>query len=459
MSEAKKNRYNLTEGGIFNKLLLVSLPIIGTQIIQMTYNLTDMFWLGRLSSNAVAASGSAGMFLWLSMAFLILGSRGAEIGVSQNLGRGDRAAARSIGETSFTMSLCIGVLVGAVMVFAPGPLIGFFAIAEPEVEQAAQTYLSILGVGLPFSFTTSAVVGMFNGSGNSRTPFLINTVSLAVNMILDPILIFGAGMGIEGAAIATVIAQAAACVMMVIALLRAGHRPFERFRLFALPALENVRRILKWTVPISIESFLFCFLSMFVSRFVASFGAGAMAAQRIGSQVESLSWLIAGGFSSALTAFIGQNFGAGRWSRIRSGFRVSTLVMILYGGLITLALFFGSGVIFAVFLPQEPAVAAIGENYLRILALCQLIACLEAVASGAFRGLGRTMPPSLVSIASNLLRVVAAYFLMRTSLGIDGIWWAVSIGAAVRGLWMFLWYVFSARKQPRTDAPPIAAEA
>ena len=87
---SSERRYNLTEGSILQKILLVALPIIGSQFMQMTYNLTDMFWLGRLSSDAVAASGTAGFYLWLSQAFLIIARMGAEIGVAQHIGRGNR---------------------------------------------------------------------------------------------------------------------------------------------------------------------------------------------------------------------------------------------------------------------------------------------------------------------------------------------------------------------------------
>ena len=454
---ATKRKYDLTEGSILGKLLLVSLPIIGTQVIQMTYNLTDMFWLGRLNSEAVAASGSVGMYLWMSMAFLILGSRGAEIGVSQNLGKGDEASARSISQSSLTMSLLIGAAVGGAMILLRGPLIGFFAIQEKQVVDAAESYLAIVSIGIPFNFATAAVNGTFNGSGNSRTPFVINVLSLGINMVLDPIMIFGLNMGIEGAALATVIAQVTACVLMTIALLRSKHRPFERYRLFTLPVAEDVKRILKWTTPIAIESFLFTFLSMIISRFVASFGTGAMAAQRVGSQVESLSWLVAGGFSMALTSFTGQNFGAGKWPRIREGFRLSSFLLMGYGVLITCLMFFGADAIFRVFLPGEADVIAIGAQYLRILALCQFLACLEAAASGVFRGLGRTVPPSVVSATVNALQVVLAYFLMRTPLGVNGLWWAMSIGGAARGLWVFLWYLLAARKQPRNEDKALPA--
>lgn len=453
MSDSPTNKFSLTQGGILNKLLLVALPIMGTQIIQMTYNLTDMFWLGRVGSVAIAASGTVGMYMWLSMAFVTFGRMGAEIGVSQNLGRQDPEAASRYAQMACFISVILGVLYALVMFVFRGPLVGFFAIAEQEVVEGAEIYLAIIAIGIPFSFLSSAITGVFNGSGNSRLPFYINAIGLIINMALDPILIFNLNMGIAGAAIATIAAQIIACVLSVLALLLAKQRPFQRFSFWTHPSLPHIRQIFIWATPLALESFLFTFLSMIISRLVAAFGAGAMAAQRVGSQIESLSWLIAGGYASALTAFIGQNFGAGKWSRIHKGFSISTTAMCVWGAFITLVLFFGAEPLFKIFVPNEPDVVAVGVEGLKILALCQLVACLEGIAGGAFRGIGKTLPPSLISISANVFRVVLAYFLSSTALGLSGIWWAISIGAFFRGAWMYLWYLLVARKMPKDDAP------
>lgn len=454
------DKYNLTEGSIFKKLLLVAVPIIGTSVIQMAYNLTDMFWLGRLDaavsstsgSQAVAASGTVGMFMWLSMAFMAFGSRGAEIGVAQNIGKGDHAGAQGYGETAVTLAAILGVLYGGLLIAFRRSWLGFFALTDPVVEQAALSYLVIIGFGLPFAFVSGAITGIFNGSGNSRLPFYVNAVGLVLNMLVDPLLIIRFNMGIEGAAIATVGAQFVAFLLMALSLTHNRQRPFDGFKLFARMARDKLRQIVKWVWPISVESFLFTFLSMIITRFVTAYGTPALTTQRVGSQVESLSWLIAGGFAMALTAYVGQNYGAGKWNRIQRGFKLATGAMVVWGIVVTAVLYFSATGIFSVFIPNEPDVVAVGANYLRILSSCQLIACLEGIASGSFRGMGRTKPPSIVSVTCNALRVVAAWLLSTyTPLGLDGIWWAISIGAGVRGLWMYLWYVTQVRKMPADD--------
>jgi len=162
--------------------------------------------------------------------------------------------------------------------------------------------------------------------------------------------------------------------------------------------------------------------------------------------------LIAGGYASALTSFTGQNFGAGKWGRIRRGFKISSTLMAGWGLIVGFILYFGGGALFRVFIPNDPVVVELGVQNLRILALAQIPACLEGVAAGTFRGQGKTIPPSISSISSNVLRVILAYaFTHFTGLGLTGIWIAFTVSAGIRGLWVYIWCLFNSRKWPKAD--------
>ena len=449
---SRANKYSLVEGSIVNKLFFVAGPIIITQVFQMAYNLTDMFWLGRLSSDAVAASGTAGMYLWLSMAFFLFGRMGAEIGVSQNLGRKDIDKARTYAQNSIILAIISGIIISAIFIAFHKQLIGLFQIREAHVEREAAEYLLIVSFGMPIGFTSAAIMGVFVGAGNSRMSMMVSGFGFTLNMVLDPILIFTAGLGIHGAAIATIIAQSLTICVAIYVLLKSKNRPFDEFKFTFKPNMTIVKQICKWVAPVSLESLLFTVLSMMLTPLVATYGAGALATVRVGSQIESLTWLIAGGYAAALTAFTGQNFGAGKWTRINKGFKVSTGLMACWGLLVALLLYFGGGILFRLFIPNEPNVITMGIHYLQILALVQIPACLEGVAAGIFRGKGKTLPPSIASISSNILRVVFAYcFVFFTDLGLTGIWIAVAASAAIRGIWIFVWYTVHAGKAPKTD--------
>ena len=449
----EKNKYDLTQGNILNKLLVVAMPIMGTQFMQMTYNLTDMFWLGQLSSEAVAASGTVGMYLWLSMAFLMLGRMGAEIGVSQNLGSNEFVLARKYAHSSFWLALFLGILFTATMIIFCKPLIAFFNIREATVVADAELYMSIVALGIPFLFLTNVITGVFNGSGNSKIPFYLNAVGWVINMVLDPILIFTFEFGIAGAAWASVIAQSTVCITSMVAVRYFRSRPLKDFRFFEKLDKTCYPRIFSWGLPIAMESLFFTLLSMLVARLVSGWGSDAIAVQRVSSQVESLSWLIAGGFASAVTAFIGQNFGAGRWERIHKGFRIATISMLVWGVFITAVLFFFGGAIFSIFI-SDPHILELGVVCLQITAACQLTCCIEATTAGCLRGMGKTLPPSIVSITVNALRVPLAYYL-ATTVGLNGIWWAISIGGIARGAILFSYYLWASRKMPLSDAQTV----
>ena len=459
MSKQQTQRqYNLTEGNILNKLLLVALPIMGTQLMQMTYNLTDMFWLGRLSSDAVAASGSAGMYLWLSQAFMMIARMGAEIGVAQHIGRGEPERAKRFSQNALFLGLTLGLAYGGALALFNKQFIGFFAIKEAHVAVDAAAYLAAVGIGIPMVFITSAVTGTFNASGNSRIPFFINSAGLVINMILDPLMIFTLDMGIVGAALATVAGQTAVCLLSLLALTRHKDRPFPDMKLFVAPDRDIIRQIFTWCIPIGLESMLFTFLSMLVSRFVAGWGSSAIAVQRVGSQIESLSWLLGSGLGSAFTAFVGQNYGAGKYGRIHRGYRVSALCGSAWGVFVTCLLFFLGGTLYGVFV-QEAEIIRMGTQFMRILALCQIPASLEGVSSGAFKGMGKTVPPTLISVGCNAFRVPLAYLLSQTALGLDGIWVGITIGAVMRGMGMFIWYNLYARQLPKADTSPTSSAA
>jgi Na+-driven multidrug efflux pump len=203
--------------------------------------------------------------------------------------------------------------------------------------------------------------------------------------------------------------------------------------------------VLKWAVPVGLESILFCFLTMVCTRIETGFGAGAVAVAKIGGQIESLSWLIGGGFGSAMVAFIGQNFGAKKPDRIKRGLKVSFIVMAIWGAVVSLFFFTLGPAFFRVLLPV-PELFALGRTYLFIHAFCQLPMNIEAVGAGAFRGTGRTIPPSLVSIVSNTIKPILALFLTTTSLGIRGVWISQVISFFIRCIWVCTWYIAAERK-------------
>jgi putative MATE family efflux protein len=436
---------DLTNGGIIKKLLTLAAPIVASNLMQMAYNLTDMFWLAKLGPKAVAASGAAGMYMWLSMGFLLLGRMGTEIGVSQSLGRGDKKGALGYSQNSLAIAVIVGVLYGAFLLIFREPCIGFFRFREADVSQDAVAYLSIVAAFMPVNFCMAVLGGAFTAAGDSRTPFIAMAIGIAANVGLDPLFIQVLGLGVAGAAMATVISQTLVLISVLIGYFCLGIKPFAGFHLLGSVEKSKITQILKWSTPIALENIFFCFLSMVASRVEAGFGANAVAVSRVGSQVESLSWLIGAGFGSALVVFIGQNYGAGKEKRIREVIRLSAFIMSLWGLFVMAFLWFAGPYVFALFFPDQELLG-LGTTYLRILTFCQLAMNIEAVGSGAFKGSGKTIPPSVVVISTNALKPLLAWALSRTGLGLYGVWVGVVISANLRGIWMNIWYALASRR-------------
>ena len=254
-------------------------------------------------------------------------------------------------------------------------------------------------------------------------------------------------MGVVGAAIATAISQFFACAVSVVCLFKKHDRPFERFVFFGKINLKALRQILKWTVPLCAVSFCFTFFTMFISRLAASFGAGAIAVYRVGSQIESICWLVGEGTATSIAAFVGQNYGAGKWDRVKSGIRMALVAWCSWGVFVTFLMVFAGRGAFGFFLP-DPALLDMGQSFLRILAICEVFGCLEAISFGAMRGLGQTMPQFAVSISCNALRIPIAYGMSRI-LGVDGVWYGITITASMRGLFGFMWFYRVMKKREK----------
>jgi len=448
-----QKKYDLTEGPIFKKLISLSLPIMATSVMQMAQNMANMFWLGRLGREYVAAAGLAGQFLWLSMAFMIMCRIGAEIGVSQNMGQGKPDVAKKYAQNGFMLSIFTGIVFTVVVFFTSAQLISFFNMDDPYVAGIAGRYLSVVALSLPFTFAHFVITGVYGGYGNTKIPFYINSFALALNIALAPIFIFVLGFGIYGGAISMIIVSVVNLCLKLWAMKKYNGRPFEQYTIFVKVAWDKVAQILRWGVPVAVESLLFTTLFMVMSRLISSeFGVGAVAAHSVAMNIESLAFMAAGGFVSAITAFVGQNFGAKKWGRMRATYRIATVVMAVYGALVTVILFAFATPLISIFL-DDPTDIIIGRDYLRIVGLAQLLMCVEGVATGSFRGQGSTYKPTIVSVTSNVLRVVVTYVLAATALGITGVWVGIALAMTLRSVWTLVWHWVSARKMPKVDAP------
>lgn len=436
---------DLLHGRILPSLTGLALPIMATSMVQMAYNLTDMAWIGRVGSHAFTAVGAAGMFTWLSNGLVTLARMGGQVKVAHSLGEGSDQDAVEYGKGAIQLAILLALCFSAVTFFRAESLIGFFGLQNPSTIQDARHYLQITGGLILFPFLNQTMTGLYTAIGDSRTPFLANSTGLVANMILDPVLIFGLGpfprMETVGAAAATVTAQATVTLILVLRALQ-DTVLFDKIRIWRITSWGYVRVILALGLPSALQSMLYSSLSMILTKMVASWGDAAIAVQRVGGQVESISWFMAEGFGAAMNAFTGQNFGAKLYDRVKRSYWVAVLVTGIWGTMTSLLLVFGAAPIFRIFI-REPEVLPVGVSYLMVLGYGQMPMCLELMTVGALQGLGKTLSSSVITILLTSARIPVAILLSSTALGLNGIWWALTITSVAKGIVFVAYYAWT----------------
>ena len=184
---------NLTKGPINRQLFNLAMPIMATSFIQMAYSLTDMAWVGRLGSEAVAAIGSVGILTWMSASISLLNKVGSEVSVGQSIGAQNQTDARSFASHNITIALIISLCWGGLLFLLANPIIRIYELEE-HITLNAVEYLRIVATGFPFVFLSAAFTGIYNAAGRSKVPFLISGTGLVLNILLDPLFIFVFGL-------------------------------------------------------------------------------------------------------------------------------------------------------------------------------------------------------------------------------------------------------------------------
>lgn len=448
-----KRNIDLLHGRIFPSLTGLALPIMATSLVQMAYNLTDMAWIGRVGAPAVASVGAAGMYTWLSQGVVALPRMGGQIKVAHSLGEGDGLEAGRYASCAMQMGIVLALLYAAVSLVGARPLIGFFGLSDTATVANAELYLRITCGCILFPFLNAIFTGIFTAAGDSKTPLLANVVGLVINILLDPVLIFGLGpfprMEVVGAAAATVLAQIIVTVVFLAAA-RADRVIFDKVKLLRRVSSYHRTMIIRLGLPAMIQNLIYTSISMVLTKFVTGWGDSAVAVQRLGSQIESISWMTADGFASAVNSFTGQNYGARQMGRVKRGYFTAVGVMFLWGLFCSALLIVVPGPIFRLFI-READVVPMGINYLTVLGFSQMFMCIEITTVGALSGLGKTFLSSLISVLLTSARIPLAVILGATALGLDGIWWAYSVSSIAKGIVFFLCFLVVLRKLERAE--------
>ena len=435
------NKGNLTEGGITVTMLRFALPLMLGNLLQQCYNIADTLIVGRvLGARALAAVGSSyALMVFITSVFIGL-CMGCSALFSIHYGARDLKALR---RSLFSSMLIIGattLVLNAVSLVFLDPIIRIMQTPS-EIEQLTHDYLFIVFLGMVPVCVYNFYAFLLRAIGNSVVPLVFLAVSVVLNIALDLALIFGLGMGVEGAAIATVAAQTVAAVGLYIY----TKRSFPELNLTRSDCKADgasLRRVASWSFLTCLQQSVMNFGILMVQGLVNSFGTAVMAAFAAAVKIDSFAYMPVQDFGNAFSTFIAQNFGAGRADRIRRGIRSAVVVTTLFALTVSVLVFWLSPWLMSLFVPEgESEIIAIGVEYLRIEGSFYVGIGYLFLLYGLYRAVALPSMSVVLTVVSLGTRVALAYALAAIpSVGYTGIWWSVPIGwalADITGLWYY----------------------
>ena len=425
----------------------LSIPAILAQISSIVMQYIDASMVGRLGANASGAIGLVSSTTWLFGGLCIAVTTGFTVQIAQAVGAGEDKSARNIMKQGLIIALCISALLALIAALISTPLPRWLG-GEAAIQKMASQYFLVYMLGLPALQMNSIAGGMHQSSGNMRLPGILNVMCCVMDVIFNLFFIFptrvvhlknivftmpGLGLGVAGAALGTITAEAVTCAIMVTALLwknRTLHlRKGERIRFHRGTLVKAV----KIGAPVGLEQMVMCSAYVMSTKIVSPLGTIAIAANSFAVTAESFCYMPGYGVQAAATTLVGQCVGAGqkqlsrRMAWITMGLGVSVMTV---GGVL---MYIAAPAMIGVLTPNEE-IRNLGAAVLRIEAFAEPFYAASIVASGALRGAGDTLVPSCMNFASMWCVRIPLAAILAPRVGLYGVWIAMCVELCFRGI-------------------------
>ncbi len=449
-------------------MLRLGWPVMISSLLDTLYQLTDTFWLGRLSGsesgNAVAALQISFPFLWFLVAFFAEFSVAGVALVSQHTGAGDKKTANQASGQVFA-AVIIGGTISALLGILLFPLVLPLITTDTAISTAAADYLVWYLPGLPFVFIAAVFRVLMAAAGNTFIPMLVVLTGNIINMVLDPLFILGFGplraMGIKGAALATVISAGIAGII-ALRLMMNGRNAIHLTPADLIPRMAWIRRILRIGLPAAIgdsaEALGFVVLMAIIGRLAEA--REALGGYGVGNRLTSLITIAMMGMGQALTTIIGHNLGAARFDRARNAARTGIAVLFAVLATETAFLLLFRGPLVRFFIPNDPAVIAEACRFLLYFGISVPLYGLIRGITASFNAAGRNAPVLVIGLLRLwILRLPLAWlFGFGLGYGTPGVWIGMALsnlGAAIAAVLFFMHFDW---KKNLIETPAVASE-
>lgn len=406
MAKRLKAEVAITEGVIWKQLLTFFFPILLGTFFQQLYNTADAIIVGKfVSTEALAAVGGAtGTLINLIVGFFVGLSSGATVILAQHFGARRHEEVSKTVHTGLSLAICGGLVIMVAGILLSPAMLKMLSTPD-DVMEYALTYMRIYFAGMIPSLIYNIGSGILRAVGDSRRPLYFLIASCLANIVLDVILVLGFEMGVAGAALATILSQTVSAVLVIAVLTRTANSYQLQIKKmgFDLPILG---RIVKIGLPAGLQSVMYSLSNVIVQSSINAFGTTVMAAWTAWGKMDGTFWMIISAFGIAITTFTGQNFGAGKFDRMKKSVRVCLAMAMGTTVIVSGILLLFGPYVFRLF-SNEEAVVLQGMEILRTLApFFFTYICIE-IFSGAVRGVGDTVIPTLMTLVGIcLLRTV-----------------------------------------------------
>ena len=429
------DKNSLTKGDVNMAMIKLSLPLIITALFQVAYNFVDIIYLGRLGTEVVAGAGIAFFIFYFAISISLIPKVGMGAIASRAFGSRNSYDAAKVIQNGLILGLILGLFYTLLVFLCSGLFIDAFNLSD-QASYHAKQYLFYSGIGIALFIINPIISQAFIAIGQPLIPFIINSLGAIVNIILDPLMIFGLGnfegLGVRGAALATGIGQLFIFLgFMVIIKRRDG---------ILKDALKTnyfeyrwIKDIFKLGLPAALLSGFNYIVTIILNGYTSRFGDLALAVAAIGHQIESISFTTCDALQLGISAMVGQNYGAKNLKRLRKVIRASLNLTSLIG-LISFSIMLSfRSTLMKLFIPNNLAAIDLGMTYLAIASIGQIFFAIESGSTGIYNGFMDPKTPSLVGLILNILKIPLSLILMNV-LKVRGIWLAITISNTLKGL-------------------------
>lgn len=431
---------DLTKGNEAKLIFQFAIPMLLGNLFQQLYQIVNSIIVGRfLGEKSLAAVGASFPIIFTLIALVIGFGIGASVVISQYFGAKDIEKVRRASDTINISFFFAGIALSIIGILCNGWIFELLQLPQ-ELMHDAKLYLNIYLSGLVVMFGFNGTAAILRGIGDSKTPLYFLIISVLMNILLDLLFILVFKWGIAGAALSTVISQIGAFATAIIYLNRNHH--IIRFNL----KLIHFDKLIFWQsikigLPTGIQQTFVALGSMALMGIVNTYGTIVIAGYTAAMRIDQLATLPAMNFSAALSGFVGQNMGARKFDRIKAGLRATFLMSAAFCIVISIIVTFWGDHIMAMF-TTNPEVIKVGHKYLIIVSVFYVFFSTMFTLTGMLRGAGATLIPMFITLFSLwLIRIPLAYFLSKhTSLGVDGIWWAIPIAWIIGTIGSYIYY-------------------